>query len=814
MQRRIIAMACGTLAVAGGAVVTACFDSSGSTTPPTYTVSGVAATGTPLVGATVTLTDSKGGTTQSALTGADGSYSIVTKGPAPFVLTAAFNDVDGTPALLSSVVAPASGGAAVNVIANLNPLTSLVTQRILGFVPTTAPTVAQITAASVTSASIASVEQSVTTALQPAYTALNIPAASVADPIGTTYHATSSDPVDNLFTLASFNVHAGTVAVGTDANRAVVTIPATGAISGDVPAAAATSLAALNAGPTTTAIKNVIVVVGENQTFDAVFATYSAPSNQTVKNLLSQGIINADGSPGPNFSLATQNQGATQTTYSINPTRAAAYATLPQPELIGVLNAQLQAQGGVPDPRTPANLPDGPFQNTKYAPYALSPTNPLGNLTGDPVHRFFQMWQQNGGDNSKLDMYTWVATTTGQGGDTSGVTPANPSQGGELMGFANMSTGDAPFFKSLASQYAISDNYHQSIQGGTGANFFAIATADTAWFNVAGAAATPPANQIENPNPMAQTPNFYSQDGYSGGSYVNCSDSTQPGVGSILAYLGTLNVKSNCDAGKYYLVNNYGLGFDMAGNAQPIGPNNYTLPPQTVPTIAEALATKGVSWKWYTGGREAADVTADAAAFGVPVAVAQGAQYNTIGDPLVASSNVQASASLKAGLAGLTTLYADIAANTLPAVSFVVPKNLDSGHPGYSVPAKYELFLQDLIAKVKANPALWAHTAIIITTDEGGGHFDTGYIQSVDFFGDGPRIPMIVVSPYARTNYIDHTYHDHASVLKFIERNWRLAPLSKRSRDNLPNPISASANPYQPTNKTPAVGDLTTLFAF
>jgi phospholipase C len=812
MQRRIIAVACGTAVVTAGAILTACFDGSSGSTPPTYTVSGVAATGAPLVGAVVTLTDSKGATVQSAPTGFDGTYSIVSKGTAPFVLTAAFNDVDGTPALLSSALAPQGGGSAVSLVANLNPLTSLVTQRVLGAVPTTAPTAAQV--AAVTAATIGTAQQAVATALQPAYTALAIPAASTADPIGAAYHASGADPVDNLFTIASFNVHAGQVAVGTDSARTVISIPATGTISGPVPATAAASLAALNTGGTTTAIKNVIVVVGENQTFDAVFGTYSAPASQTVKNLLSQGIVNADGSPGPNFALAAQNQGATQTAYTLSPTRGAAYAALPQPELIGVLNAQLQAQGGVPDPRVPPNLPNGPYQNTRYAAYALSANNPLGNLTGDPVHRFFQMWQQTGGDNSKLDLYTWVATTTGQGGDTSGVTPANPSQGGELMGFANMAAGDAPFFRSLAAQYAISDNYHQAIQGGTGANFFAIATADTAWFNVDGSAATPPANQIENPNPMASTPNFYAQDGYSGGSYVNCSDSTQPGVGAILSFLATTGTKSNCDAGKYYLVNNYGLGYDLAGNPQPIGPNNFTLPPQTVPTIAEGLAAKGVSWKWYTGGRELADVTADAAAFGVPVAVAQGAQYNTIGDPLVASSKVMGSASLKAGLAGLTTLYADIAGNTLPAVSFVVPKNLDSGHPGYSVPAKYELFLNDLIAKVKANPALWAHTAIIITTDEGGGHFDTGYIQSVDFFGDGPRIPMIVVSPYARANYIDHTYHDHASVLKFIERNWRVAPLSARSRDNLPNPISTSDNLYKPTNKTPAVGDLMSLFAF
>jgi hypothetical protein len=84
---------------------------------------------------------------------------------------------------------------------------------------------------------------------------------------------------------------------------------------------------------------------------------------------------------------------------------------------------------------------------------------------------------------------------------------------------------------------------------------------------------------------------------------------------------------------------------------------------------------------------------------------------------------------------------------------------------------------------------LWSTTAIVITTDEGGGYFDSGYVQLVDFFGDGTRIPLIVVSPYAKEGFVDHTYYDHVSVLKFIERNWGLSPLSGRSRDNLPNPI-------------------------
>ena len=98
-------------------------------------------------------------------------------------------------------------------------------------------------------------------------------------------------------------------------------------------------------------------------------------------------------------------------------------------------------------------------------------------------------------------------------------------------------------------------------------------------------------------------------------------------------------------------------------------------------------------------------------------------------------------------------------------------------------------------------------------TDEGGGHFDTGYIQSLDFFGDGPRIPMLVVSPYARHGTVEHTYYDHASVLKFIEHNWRLPPLSTRSRDSLPNTVTLAGNPYQPIN-SPAVGDLMSMFAF
>jgi phospholipase C len=72
---------------------------------------------------------------------------------------------------------------------------------------------------------------------------------------------------------------------------------------------------------------------------------------------------------------------------------------------------------------------------------------------------------------------------------------------------------------------------------------------------------------------------------------------------------------------------------------------------------------------------------------------------------------------------------------------------------------------------------------------------------------------MIAVSKYSRGGRIVHNYADHASLLKFIERNWFLQPLTGRSRDNLPNPMSAADNVYVPLNM-PAVSDLFEMFDF
>jgi phospholipase C len=158
-------------------------------------------------------------------------------------------------------------------------------------------------------------------------------------------------------------------------------------------------------------------------------------------------------------------------------------------------------------------------------------------------------------------------------------------------------------------------------------------------------------------------------------------------------------------------------------------------------------------------------------------------------------------------------LFTAIDQDAVPAVAYVKPDEFLDGHPQSSKLDLFEAFVDNIVDKVKAKPELFAETAIVVTFDEGGGYYDSGFIQPVDFFGDGPRIPAIVVSPFSRGGRVVHTYYDHASVVKFIERNWRLAPLTGRSRDNLPNPRSDDDDPYVPTNM-PAIGDLFDMFDF
>jgi len=157
--------------------------------------------------------------------------------------------------------------------------------------------------------------------------------------------------------------------------------------------------------------------------------------------------------------------------------------------------------------------------------------------------------------------------------------------------------------------------------------------------------------------------------------------------------------------------------------------------------------------------------------------------------------------------------FVAIDSGTLPAVSFVKPDAMLDGHPAQSKLNLFEAMLRKILGTLEMNPRLKANTVVFIIFDESGGYYDSGFIQPLDFFGDGPRIPLIVLSPYSTGGHVVHSYNDQVSILKFIERNWGLRPLSGRSRDNLPNPIADEDDSYIPRN-SPAIGDLFDMFDF
>jgi phospholipase C len=621
-------------------------------------------------------------------------------------------------------------------------------------------------------------------------------------------------------------------------------------------------------------IQHVIVIIGENRTFDHIFATYKPVEGQTVDNLLSKGIVKADGTPGPHYARAHQYSAVDTSSegFRESPGQKSLYATLPPPlaggpttPFIPNLAVAKAVETGLPndqyytylttggtglkartiDTRIPGatSLPPGPFQITPGIPYDA--------YAASPVHRFYQMWQQldcnvtyaNRGNPSgcKADLFPWVETTIGAG--SNGKPQAIPftdlttGEGSTAMGFYNMQQGDAPYLKYLANHYAMSDNYHQAGQGGTGLNHILLGFGDAIWFSDGkGHPAIPPHNQlvasgtanagivdeIEDPNAAPGTNNWYSEDGYGsgsygspssgGGSYSNCSDPNAPGAPEVLDYLHSLPYKIDpkCAPGHYYLLNNYNPGyFGNGNNAYTDTSNNntvFTIPPTSVRSIGDALLEKNISFKYYGDqwnlyvndpyDLNPADIYCNICNF---------FQYST--------SIMTHPALVKEHLKDTVDLYADIKAGTLPAVSYAKPSGLVDGHPASSKLDLFEGFVKKIVDGVNANPTLRASTAIFVTFDEGGGYYDSGYVQPLDFFGDGTRIPMIVVSAHTRPGHISHTYTDHVSILKFIERNWDLKPLTGRSRDNLPNPRHGWSNPYVPLN-SPAIGDLFDLFDF
>jgi phospholipase C len=251
-----------------------------------------------------------------------------------------------------------------------------------------------------------------------------------------------------------------------------------------------------------------------------------------------------------------------------------------------------------------------------------------------------------------------------------------------------------------------------------------------------------------------------------------------------------------CDPGHYYPAVNITPAFTPGGT--PNGTPNI-IPPVFIRSIGDELNDHKVPWIYYGGG------------YNLSVAGNPVNGYCDICNPFEHQANYP---SLRADhMRDVTDLFTDLKNGTLPAVSYVKPDGAMDGHPQSSKWTLFEAFADNIIQLAQSNKEQWKETAIFVTVDEGGGYYDSGFIQPVDFFGTGPRIPMIAVSPFSTGGRITHSYTEHSSFVKFVERNWHLGKLTARSRDNLPNPKMDDDDSYVPTNM-PAIGDLFDMFDF
>ncbi len=192
------------------------------------------------------------------------------------------------------------------------------------------------------------------------------------------------------------------------------------------------------------------------------------------------------------------------------------------------------------------------------------------------------------------------------------------------------------------------------------------------------------------------------------------------------------------------------------------------LPPQFNTTIGDRLSEKKISWAWYAGGWD--DAVAEHK-------TDDNFQYHH--QPFVYYANYAPDSAARAEhLKDKSKLFNDLNGN-FPQVAFFKPAGNKNQHPGYSTISEADNEVKEVVEAIR-NSAIWSNTAIIITYDEYGGFWDHVAPPEIDRWGPGTRIPAIIVSPFAKKGFIDHTVYDTTSVLKLIENRFGLVPLTSR----------------------------------
>lgn len=202
------------------------------------------------------------------------------------------------------------------------------------------------------------------------------------------------------------------------------------------------------------------------------------------------------------------------------------------------------------------------------------------------------------------------------------------------------------------------------------------------------------------------------------------------------------------------------------------------LPPQTHTTIGDRLSEHNISWGWYSGGYDEAS-----AGRGGDV------HYQYHHNPFLYFENYKPNSEGRKHLKDEKEFFSAIQDNKLPSVVFFKPSAADNQHPGYASIKAADTKLEQIVEAIRSKPKLWGKTVIIVTYDENGGLWDHVSPPAPDRWGMGTRIPALVISPYAKKGFVDHTPYDTTSILRLIEWRFGLEKIGERDTNNMLNTL-------------------------
>jgi acid phosphatase len=476
------------------------------------------------------------------------------------------------------------------------------------------------------------------------------------------------------------------------------------------------------------AIDTVVVIYAENRAFDTLYGLFPG----------------ADGIPG------------------VNPSAMGPY--VPQKDFDGaVLPTLPPAWGGLTANGQPVTMTQAQSAGMPNRPFRIDDPAGLNGsgvvvsqaiTTRDLVHRFYNNIMQIGdGSNDRF--------------------AAHSDAGGLAMGYYD---GSNMRLWKLAQQYTLADHFFMGAFGGSYLNHQYLICA-----------CIPVVPNVDN-SPSKSLISDIEVDAQ--GRFVRLTPAANmpPSVLSGAPRYkqdGALTPKE--PDGSAYTINTMQPPYQPSGNSPAAdGDTRYadatapsTLVPQKLATIGDRLDAKGVSWAWYGGAWAAA--SAEPAAAAARKLIYRGkVQFQPHHQPFNYFANFDPQRHQDRRGAHLldfdARFYADADAGKLPSVAFYKPQGNLNQHPGYANVADGDAHIADVIERLKKSPQ-WSKMLIVVTYDENGGLYDHVRVPKGDRWGPGTRIPAIIVSPLAKTGFVDKTPYDTASILRFITRRWNLEPL-------------------------------------